>query len=38
VELARVPFMLDSIQTSVDRAAELLERLVWHAAGSSRDS
>lgn len=38
VELAQVPFMLDSIQTSVDRAAELLERLVWHAAGSSRDS
>ena len=33
-----MPAMLESMQTSVDRAAELLEQLVWHAAGSSRDS
>jgi two-component system, chemotaxis family, sensor kinase Cph1 len=34
IELARVPAMLESVQSSVDRAAELLERLVWHAGGS----
>jgi two-component system, chemotaxis family, sensor kinase Cph1 len=35
VELAQVPAMLDSVQSSVERAAALLERLVWHAAGST---
>ena len=34
VDLAQVPAMLESVQSSVERAAELLERLVWHAAGS----
>lgn len=34
VELAQVPAMLESVQSSVERAADLLERLVWHAAGS----
>lgn len=34
VDLAQVPAMLESVQSSVERAAELLERLVWHASGS----
>ncbi|MFL5336083.1 MAG: PAS domain-containing protein, partial [Geminicoccaceae bacterium] len=34
-EIAQVPAMLDSVQSSVERAAALLERLVWHAAGST---
>ena len=33
VDLAQVPAMLESVQSSVERAAALLERLVWHAAG-----
>jgi two-component system, chemotaxis family, sensor kinase Cph1 len=35
VDLARMPDMLDSVQTSVTRSAELLEHLIWHASRSS---
>ena len=38
VDLAHVPAMLESVQSSVERAAELLERLVWHAAGTRPDN
>ena len=38
VELAAVPEMLESVRASVARAAELLERLVWHAAASDPGS
>ena len=38
VDVARVPAMLDSVRASVTRAAELLEKLIWHARhGSKRD-
>jgi two-component system, chemotaxis family, sensor kinase Cph1 len=32
VDLARMPEMLESVQASVARTAELLEHLVWHAS------
>ena len=31
VDMSDMPVMLDSIRGSVDRTAEVLERLVWHA-------
>lgn len=33
VETERILQMLESIRTSVDRSAELLEHLIWHARG-----
>ncbi len=36
-DLSRTPEMLESVRSSVARAAELLEHLVWHAAGSDDD-
>ena len=35
VDLARMPGMLESVQASVTRTAELLEHLVWHASRGS---
>ena len=37
LDMARVPAMLDAIRVSVDRAAEVLERLVWHATRAAND-
>jgi two-component system, chemotaxis family, sensor kinase Cph1 len=36
VDLARVPEMLDSIRSSVTRAAELLEHVIWHAKNNPK--
>jgi hypothetical protein len=33
VDLARVPTLLDSVQASVSRSAELLEHLIWYERG-----
>ena len=35
VDLAQMPKMLDAIRSSVDRTAEVLERLIWHATRAS---
>jgi hypothetical protein len=35
--VARMPEMLESVRASVSRSAELLERLVAHAARGSED-
>ena len=32
VDLTRMPAMLESVRTSVARAAELLEHLIWYGA------
>jgi hypothetical protein len=32
VDLGRMPHMLEGVQVSVARTAELLARLVWHAS------
>lgn len=37
VDLARMPVMLESVRSSVTRASELLEDLIWHATRESRD-
>jgi PAS domain-containing protein len=37
VDPARMPEMLQSVQASVTRTAELLRHLVWHASNSSAD-
>ncbi len=37
VEVGRMPGLLDSVQNSVDRSAELLRHLVRHAASISKD-
>jgi chemotaxis family two-component system sensor kinase Cph1 len=34
-DLAHVPEMLESVRASVNRAAGLLKRLIWHATGAS---
>jgi len=33
VDLARIPALLDSVQASVSRSAELLEHLIWYERG-----
>ena len=37
VDLSRMPIMLDSVQHSVTRSAELLEHLIWHASRAAND-
>lgn len=37
VDLSRMPLMLDSVQNSVTRSAELLEHLIWHASRAADD-
>jgi hypothetical protein len=37
LDMGRIPEMLDSIRSSVDRAAEVLGRLVWHATRAAGD-
>lgn len=37
VDPARMPEMLESVQASVTRTAELLQHLVWHSTHSSED-
>jgi len=37
VEPAHMPEMLESVQASVNRTAELLEQLIWHANRASKD-
>jgi light-regulated signal transduction histidine kinase (bacteriophytochrome) len=37
LDMGRIPEMLDSIRNSVDRAAEVLGRLVWHATRAAGD-
>jgi light-regulated signal transduction histidine kinase (bacteriophytochrome) len=37
VEMARLPAMLESVQASVSRAAEVLGHLIWHASRSGED-
>jgi light-regulated signal transduction histidine kinase (bacteriophytochrome) len=34
VEMARLPELLENVQASVSRAAEVLEHLIWHASRS----
>lgn len=36
VDLARMPEMLESVHTSVTRAAEVLEQLIWHSSRTSK--
>ncbi len=36
VDLARMPDMLESVHTSVTRAAEVLEQLIWHSSRTSK--
>ena len=35
VDLARMPEMLESVHSSVTRAAEVLEQLIWHSSRTS---
>jgi hypothetical protein len=37
VSLTHMPGMLESVRASVDRTAELLEHLVWHATRGSQE-
>lgn len=34
LDLARMPEMLDSVQSSVSRSSELLEHLIWHSSNN----
>ena len=36
VDLARMPEMLESVHSSVTRAAEVLEQLIWHSSRTSK--
>jgi hypothetical protein len=37
IDPARMPALLESVRASVARTAELLERLIWHAAQDEPD-
>lgn len=37
LDLDRVPDMLDSVQSSVSRSAEMLEHLLWHTSRQTRE-
>jgi hypothetical protein len=37
VDLASMPDMLENVQTSFTRSAELLEHLIWHASRTTDD-
>ena len=36
VDLARMPEMLESVHSSITRAAEVLEQLIWHSSRTSK--